>query len=539
MGQRLELGLARAAVRPGQTGDADRGIAHERERVGFAEDAQRADDLLQRLVQLQQGVAPGGVAEEVVEGLFDVAEAGQQLLGQLLEQRLVLPRAAGAEDIVGRACKRHLAALQGLQALQHRVRAGSEAGRRRAALEAALEQQQRGGAFHRGGVRALQRVAPQPMCKVENARDQALGGGALERGGRSFHRRDRILEVRERDRGAGAELVPVFARAGQVSAQGVEQRRGGRAADAGAGLGQQGVELPAFAHGALLGGVCRAVRDLEQQFAQQAVGGGGRAGEHAAELGVELGAQALDAGRRRQAAVDQGVVEGEARPPQAARRGVVLLRLDLGDGLAHGTRAVAGRALAQPVEQAALEAAARAAQDLGGGIRVGRGGALGAGRGATGEVGVEQVRRAGVGLAAGGGERQVGLGQAQGLVGRAVGELFEVVADHRQRPPRQRAPRGIGRHGLARHVAEQLLERIGKLGQAVEADDGQCAAHLMQVGVDELQARRVGVGRAPVEDLAGAAQCGVDLALDPGQRSQVRRGGVCHADRSRTRSFTP
>ena len=217
----------------------------------------------------------------------------------------------------------------------------------------------------------------------------------------------------------------------------------------------------------------------------------------------------------------------------------MLLRLDLGDGLAHRTRAVAGRALAQPVEQAALEAAARAAQDLCAGVGVCSGCALGAGRGATGEVGVEQVGRAGVGLAAGGGERQVGFGQTQGLVGCAVGELFEVVADHRQRAPRQCAPRGIGRHGFARHVAEQLLERVGKLGQAVEADDGQCAAHLVQVGVGELQAGGVGVGRAAVEDLAGAAQCGVDLALDPGQRSQVRRGGVCHADRSRTRSFTP
>ena len=128
---------------------------------------------------------------------------------------------------------------------------------------------------------------------------------------------------------------------------------------------------------------------------------------------------------------------------------------------------------------------------------------------------------------------------AQGLVGRAVGELFEVVADHRQRAPRQRAPRGVRRHGLAHHVAEQLLERVGKLGQAVEADDGECAAHLMQVSLDELEAGRVGPRGAPVEDFTGAVQRGVDLALDPGQRSQVRRGGVCHADRSRARSFTP
>src|SRR5690606_23349362 len=121
-------------------------------------------------------------------------------------------------------------------------------------------------------------------------------------------------------------------------------------------------ELPAFARRALLCGVCRAVRNLEQELAQQAVGDRGCAGEQAAELGVELGAQALDAGLRRQAAVDQGVVEGQANPPQGARRGVVLLRLDLGDGLAHGARAFTGSPFAQPVEQAALEAAARAAQ---------------------------------------------------------------------------------------------------------------------------------------------------------------------------------
>ena len=539
VGQGFEFGLAGGAVVVAEGGDAGCRIAHEGERLAFAQHVQRTGDLLQRFVQPLQGLAPRRIAEEVVKCLFDLGEAGEHLLRQLLEEGLVLCRGGAGVGGSVRFGGQGFAAPQGLQALQHGLDPGTETGCRRATLEAGLEQQQRGRDFHRGRIREQQRVAAQPAGEIEHARHQGLRRRAAERCRRRFHRRDRVLETRERHRGAGAEVIPVRARARQLAVEGVEQRGAGRAADRRPGFGQQGVELPAFAHRALLFGGDRAVRDLVQQLAQQAVGRRGRARQQAAELGVDLGAEALDPGLRLQAAVDQRIVEGQTRPPQAACRGVVLLRLDLGDRLAHRVRAVAVRALAQPLQQTALEAAARAAQGQHGSLGRRRPGA-GVTRGwPARQVGGEQVDRTGVGLAARGRQRHVRFGEAQGLVGRAVGELFQVVADHRQRAPDQRARGGVGGDRLAGHLAEQLLERVGELGQAVEADDGQRAAHLVHMGTGELQARGGGVGAALVEDLAGALECGVDLALDPGQRPQVGRGGVCHAGRSRRRRLRP
>ena len=152
---------------------------------------------------------------------------------------------------------------------------------------------------------------------------------------------------------------------------------------------------------------------------------------------------------------------------------------------------------------------------------------------------MEEVGRAGVGLGAGRGEFEVGVGEAQRLVRRAMGDLVEVVADHRQRASCKCALGRGARDRFARHRGQQVLGRIRKTGEAVEADDGQRPAYLVQVSLGELQAGGLGAGLAPVQCAARTFERGVDLTLDPGQRTQVRLGGVCHVRPSRVRPFRP
>ena len=528
MREGLELGLVGTAVGTGHAGDAHRGVAHEAERIGLAEHAERADDLLQRLVQLQQGVALGLVAEEVVEDLLDMREAGQHLLRKLGERSLFLRFAGAGEAVEGAVGVHGFATLQGGEAAQYGVGASADAALGRTALEGGLEQQQAGGDLQCAGVGELQRVAAQPVGEIADAVDEALRGRAAERRRGLAEGADGILEARQGDRGARAELVPVLTGHRELAVERVEQRRDRRVPERGAGLGNQRLELPARLDRGLMLGVGRRGGDLVQQFAQQAIGRRRCAAHQAAKLRVDLGAQAPDRRFGPQPAMRQGIEKGEADPPQAACGGRRLHRLDLGDGVAHGARTVARGAPAQPVEQAALEAAACAPQSVRD-VAVGRGRGVGvACRRAARKVGVEQVCRAGVGLPARGSQGQVMRGQAQGLVGRAVRELVQIIADHRQRAAHERTRRSVDRALAAAHRAEQLLERVGELRQAVEADDGQRTAHLVQVGLGELQAGCGIVAVGALQRLAGTREGGVDLALDPDQRPQVRLGGVCH-----------
>ena len=209
----------------------DRGVAHQGERVGLAEHAQRADDLLQRLVELEQGLAPCRVAEEVVQHLLDVGEAGEHLLRELLERGALL-RLAGVRGFRGaRAGGQGLAALQGEQPGGDGLGACAEAGRRRAALERTLDAQQGGGDLHARGLGELQRVAAQPAREVEQGGAQGAYAGAAERVGRGGHRRDGVLEAGQGDRGARAEGLPVLARRAEAGGERVEQRADRRLAD--------------------------------------------------------------------------------------------------------------------------------------------------------------------------------------------------------------------------------------------------------------------------------------------------------------------
>ena len=359
--ERFEVGLAGLAVRVREPRDAHRGLAHELERPGLAQHAERTDDVLQRFVQAGERVAPGLVAEEVVQHLLDLGEAGAHLAHELFDGGFFLRLAADAQAGFVLRPAEGFAAHERFEAPGQGLDARAEIGFGGARAECAFERQQRRGDLHGCGLGALQRVLAQPVREGLERVDERLRLRTTERRRRRSHGDERFLEALQFDRGPGAERIPVRARCGELAVERLEQRRRGRAADRGVGCGQERVELIERAHRLLVRGACRAVGDLVEQLALQAFGGVGGAAEQAAELGVDLRAQALDRREGLQAAVDERIVEGEAGPPQAARRGVGLQAVDLGDGLAHHARAVACAALAQPLEQAALEAAARAA----------------------------------------------------------------------------------------------------------------------------------------------------------------------------------
>ncbi len=210
----------------------DRGVAHQGERVGLAEHAQRADDLLQRLVELEQRLAPCGVAEEVVQHLLDVGEAGEHLLRKLLERGALL-RLAGVRGFRdARAGGQGLAALQGEQpggdALGARAEAGASGGRRSSApsmLSKAVATSIPAVSANCSGSRRNQHARSRAgRCAGEYGR----GGRAPGRGG---HRREGVLEAGQGDRGARAEGLPVLARRAEAGGERVEQRADRHLAD--------------------------------------------------------------------------------------------------------------------------------------------------------------------------------------------------------------------------------------------------------------------------------------------------------------------
>ena len=267
-----------------------------------------------------------------------------------------------------------------------------------------------------------------------------------------------------------------------------------------------------------------------------------RAGEQTAKLSVDLGAQPSHRGVDRQAAVNQAVKQGQRCPPQAALCGRGLQGFDFGDGVAHCLCA-AVRVAAQELEQAAFELWPDAAQ---GGLACsplvlcccacGRVTPWRAAR----QVGVEEVGRARQRKSACEGDLLVQGGQAQRLVGRAVRDFLEVVADAGDRARDQRQAVTIDREFAARHQAEQHFGRVGKLGEAIEADDGQGTTHLVEVCLRELHAGgRVRGVRSLGQRGGGALQGGVDLAFNPCERAEIRLLGLCHGVLPGVTAFRP
>ncbi len=462
------------------------------------------------------------VAEVVVQGLLDLRQARPHLAAELGDRVLLLALAGMQQTVSGRFRRRQLAALKRFQAREAQAHLFGKGAVGEALSEVAFEQQQGGRDFERDGVRVPQGVTAQPLGEVAQPGDELQGRRARERGAGLGQRLHVLVEAAERDRRAFAEGVPLFARRREHLLQVLQQGGQRHVADAGAGCGHQCIELPAGADFVLVRGTCRTAGHLVENIAQQAVGRGGGAFEQAAELGIDLGAQALDADVVDQAAVDEGIVEGQCGPPQAASARGGLYRLDLGDGLAHRGRA--GGMAAQPFEQAALETRPGLAQDgLGGGRVVCR---RGAARRTARQVGIEEVRCAGQRESARDGDFLVQRGEPHGLVRHAVGEFLEVVAQAVHCADGEHERRLVDRHVAARHQAEQEFGCIRELGQAIEADDRQRATDLVEMRLRKLHLTR-GILRAPclVEGVRRALQGGIDLALHPGERAQIRLGG--------------
>ena len=120
-------------------------------------------------------------------------------------------------------------------------------------------------------------------------------------------------------------------------------------------------------------------------------------------------------------------------------------------------------------------------------------------------------------------------GQAQGLVGRAVRQFVQIIADGGNGAAAQ-VGQLVGELGFAAgKIAQQFVDAVGKLGQAVQADDRQSAACLVQVRLRKLQlGRALLVGNGLVDGLQRAGERLVDFSLDPGQWAKVVLNGMTH-----------
>ena len=237
-----------------------------------------------------------------------------------------------------------------------------------------------------------------------------------------------------------------------------------------------------------------------------------------AHLGVDAAAQALGGRVGRNGLLSECIKESGGGKPEGARGGDALEAVDAGYGFAHFLRAGGVLGIAEPLEQASFEAASQGPQAF----RIftavdGRGESR-----ALGQVGEEQFAGAGALLPAGGGEFGVKVEEAQGLVRLAAGQFVEVVADGGDAAGGQLGHLGREYHLFAGQFAEQTVELLGKLGQAVEPDDRQGAMGLVQMGLGKLDpAKAIRGGPGFGERSRGPFEGQVDLAFDPGQRTQV------------------
>ena len=81
--------------------------------------------------------------------------------------------------------------------------------------------------------------------------------------------------------------------------------------------------------------------------------------------------------------------------------------------------------------------------------------------------------------------------QAQRLVRLAIDQAIKVVADHGQGSMRKRNARGVCSEGPIFDRQQHRFQRFGKLRDAVESNDRQCALHLMQVRTTKADLRQV------------------------------------------------
>ena len=140
---------------------------------------------------------------------------------------------------------------------------------------------------------------------------------------------------------------------------------------------------------------------------------------------------------------------------------------------------------------------------------------------AQGKVREEKVRRTGGAEATRPGQGIVGRQQAQRLVRLTGNQIVQVLAQGRDgRSQGHRNFLTVLRMSFLNRGQERL-KRLGELGDAVKAHDGQRTVHLMDMRATEAQLHDIVAGLVLPERLGGARQRKIDLTLDPGERAQI------------------
>ena len=275
--------------------------------------------------------------------------------------------------------------------------------------------------------------------------------------------------------------------------------------------------------------------DEIKRVAHQSFGDVARTFEETADLLIDSRADLLDCFFFRQSVLGQRREVGRGDPPESAGGRDFLRRLDALDGVAHLGDAAAILWGEQPGQQAALEADAFLADTLPEFRRGKFFGAAGAPRRAYAKIGKEQIGRS-IALDA---TRflhfAVKRKESQRLIRLAVDQVVEIVGDRRQRAVCEFDGRFAGRTRLLLDGFEQRLQGLSELRDAVESDDGQRALGLVQVGAAKLDLGQVAdafgdAGGIKFQRLVRAFQGKIDLALDPGQRANIKISRGVHLD---------
>ncbi len=398
-------------------------------------------------------------------------------------------------------------------------------------VERDLDQQQGRCRLEPNHVVKVQRVLAQPsdkpgkaVCELFERRTAELLAQFPELG-------DMRLEAGQCRGLAVAEFVPGPFGRNHFLMQRLEQGGERYVGDRTAGSGDQCFQLPSLAD--LLqqwpAGTC--LRDPVEGFAQQTLGWRAHATLLLPQVLVIAGAQLAYHRVGRQASLCQYFEETLCGPPQRGAGVVFLQGLGLAGGIPHQRRPLRFCRCFQPAQQPTLEAGAGTSQAEAPGVVV-EFRAFVLDRRPDAEIRMKEVGRVGRGVATGLLDAPVEIGEPQGLIGCAAGDVFKVVANRRKATLAQ-CGGGFGSGGLlvARERTEKPFHRVGELGQAAQSDNGQRAAGLVQMCLCKLD---VGDGFAGggglAEGILRARKRLVDLALDPGERARIQFGGLHHGN---------
>ena len=115
------------------------------------------------------------------------------------------------------------------------------------------------------------------------------------------------------------------------------------------------------------------------------------------------------------------------------------------------------------------------------------------------------------------------------MVRFAVDQVIEVVANGIKRLQHGLGAFFFGGHFSLLEIFEQTFKRIGKLGDAIQSDNGECTANLVQVGPGELDLGGVAARSKLTQRFGSAFERKINLALDPGQWADVEFHRGVHA----------